>query len=103
MNEVQPVQEQVRRELRLYERLARKVSDLLDCKGEKWRKLEAVRHRQRQCLIKLLRRPSAELTLALQRMQKVVCVDSEVLREFERGERTANIYVQVHPIVKHSY
>ena len=86
-----------------YERYASQIWRILKRKGAKWHKAEAVRRKQRRCLIMMLRRPTWELPRALQRVQRVVCVSERVLKEFERGEHTANIYVQVHPGVKHTY
>jgi len=87
-----------------YLRYARQVERLLAKRGKKWKKIESVRRRQRRLMLVLLRRPPAQLSQALRRVQPYVLTecDEAALVEYEEGA-CAKIYVHVHPTIKSAY
>ena len=85
-----------------FARYGGQISKLMHTKGKKWKAINAVRKRQRQCVLKMLKFPQAELSRALQRVAPFVLQDETALREFEDGGGH-KIYAQVSMQVRHSY
>ena len=84
-----------------YMRYAFQIDRLIARQGKKWGRVEVVRARQRRCMISMLQCAPSSQTRALQRVRAYV--DCAALREFESGEDSAQVYVHVHPDVRHSY
>ena len=78
------------------------IAALIRTPGKKWRKIDAVRRRQRRCVLKMLARPVQEQSRALRRVAPYVLQGNDVLDEYERGEGH-QIYVQTSIQVRHSY
>ena len=60
-----------------------------------------LRMRQRRVMLRMMQRPDA--TRAMRRCSAVIDVRKCALRDFERNEETAAVYVQCHPTVRHAY
>ena len=85
-----------------FERYAHQINRLIGRRGQKWKKIEAVRSRQRRVLVRMLEFPVGVLSKALRRVRPYV-LGAEALAAFERDVDTEQVYVHVHPQVRHSY
>jgi hypothetical protein len=85
-----------------YVRYAKQIDRLVVRRGKKWRKIHAVRARQRRVLYALLDMPAVLQSKALRRVQPLVR-DKCVLKEYETGVDSGQVYVHVHPWVRHNY
>ena len=83
-------------------RYAAQIDRLVVRRGRKWKQIHAVRARQRRVLCALLDRPAWQMSKALRRVKPWV-LGEDVLKEYERGVDSAQVYVHVHPGVRHSY
>ena len=75
---------------------------MMHTKGKKWKVINAVRSKQRQCMRQMLQFPREELSRAMRRVAPFVLQDAAALREFETGGGH-KIYVQMAVRVRHSY
>ena len=85
-----------------FARYGDQVNVLIGKPGKKWRKIDAVRRKQRRCVLQMLARPVADLSRALRRIAPYVLQGADVLDEYEKGEGH-QIYVQTTTKVRHSY
>ena len=84
-----------------YWRYAFQIDRLIARRGKKWGRVEVIRARQRRCMLHMLQCDPDSQSRALQRVRAYV--DGDALREFETGEDSAQVYVHMHPDVRHSY
>ena len=75
---------------------------MIEKPGKKWAKIDAVRRRQRRCMLQMLARPACELSKALRRIRPYVLQGEDQLRQYEDGDGHA-IYVQASVQVRHNY
>ena len=85
-----------------YVRYAVQIDKLVRKTGRKWKRLHAVRARQRRVLYKMLRFPAWCMSKALRRVKPYIA-DKELLREYENGVDSAQVYVHIHPHIRSSY
>ena len=85
-----------------YVRYAVQIDGLVRKTGRKWKRLHAVRARQRRVLYKMLQFPAWCMSKALRRVKPYIA-DKDLLREYEQGVDSAQVYVHVNPEVRSSY
>ena len=83
-------------------RYAGQIDRLVTRKGRKWKKIHAIRARQRRVLALMLDRPAWGMSRALRRVKPYV-LGASALAEYENGTESAQVYVHVHPSVRHAY
>ena len=85
-----------------FARYGEQIRGLMAKPGKKWRAVNAVRRRQRRCMLTMLARPVCEMSRALRRVAPYVLQGEGALREYEDGGGHS-IYVQTAVQVRHSY